>query len=86
LTRRDVIEVTKEQFYEFVNPRDIVIKSDWKKPIMSTEFKFRTGAVVGKVTTDYEDDTDEWSYGNGTKKYFLKEQYLNQENTDGTSI
>ena len=80
---RQMVEVTKAQFYEFVNPRDITIKSDWRKPVMTTEFSFRVGALVGKAVTDYSsdpDDTDPNHFGHGPMKYYLKEQYLNQEN------
>lgn len=55
-------EVTREEFYRWVNPRDICVYCVKTSPIALVEFKTRSGILIGKHTHDYD---------NEEKKYFF---------------
>ena len=60
-------EVSKDVFYNYVNPRDICVYCTRTSPIAVVEFKTRGGILIGKHEHDYD---------NEMKTYFLKEELI----------
>lgn len=54
-----MITVTKEEFYEYVNPRDILVSASDPKV---TTWKTRNGLLVGESTGYARDSEDEKWY------------------------
>ena len=44
-----MIEVSKGDFYKYINPRDIVVRAEGDYPFVSV-FRTRGGQVIGKIT------------------------------------
>jgi len=57
-----VVKVTRERFYDFIGPRDIVSRAEGKKYPYVSVFRFRNGEIVGEEKN---------------KEYFLKEKFCN---------
>lgn len=57
--------VSRRQFWDYVNPRDICVYCVRTEPETVTEFKTRGGQLIGKAVTRYDEDP------NGAKEYFM---------------
>jgi len=60
-----MVKVTRDKFYSFIGPRDIICSAEGNYPYVSV-FKFRNGEIVGKEEND---------------EYFLKKMFCNDRTT-----
>lgn len=71
-------EITKLQFYDYVNPRDICVYCFKTSPMAESEWKTRSGVLIGKTIHDY----NEYDMPN-TKYYLLDELCPKDNNKEG---